>query len=304
VQPTHKILDEALDFFTFFISNLLTIDMLGTSKMDVVEMQLPALKLLASRCPLVIGHRGYCHLAPENTLPSFDLALSAGADLVELDCRPSKDGALMVIHDRELDRTTDVRRSWKKRHVAVELRTAAEIQSLDAGRWFNRKFAGTKVPLLSEALETIQAGSVTLIERKAGSTTDVIGLLREKNLINHVVVQSFDWEFLRLFHELEPSQALGALGPPTRLAHGEKPPRISKKLSLWWLAELAKTGAQVAVWNRRVSKGAIEKAQQWGLKVWVYTINDSRLAGRLLALGVHGIITNKIALVQRVRDSI
>src|SRR5689334_14448743 len=180
--------------------------------MNTANPQLPALVLLAARRPLVIGHRGYCHLAPENTLPSFELALTAGADMIELDCRLSKDGTLVVIHDRELDRTTDARRRWKHRHVPVESRTTAEIQSLDAGSWFNRRFAGTKVPLLSQALDTIQAGSVTLIERKAGSPADLSRLLGENRLLNHVVVQSFDWEFLRQYHELEPSQVLGALG--------------------------------------------------------------------------------------------
>jgi len=270
--------------------------------LHALDTSLPALKLLASLRPLVIGHRGYCHLAPENTLPSFESALAAGADLIELDCRPSKDGVLVVIHDRELDRTTDARRRWKQRHVAVESRTAQEIQSLDAGRWFDRKFAGAKVPLLSEALETIQARSVTLIERKSGAAAELSRLLREKSLINHIVVQSFDWAFLRQFHELEPSQVLGALGPPTRLAGGEQPPRISKKLDTRWLDEMAKTGARVVVWNRRVSKRAIQYGQQRGFKVWVYTINDSRLARHLLGLGVNGIITNKIALVQRARE--
>ncbi len=267
--------------------------------MDVVETQLPALNLLSGRRLLVIGHRGYCHLAPENTLPSFELALAAGADLIELDCRPSRDGILVVIHDRELDRTTDSRRRWKQRHVPVQSRPATELQSLDAGSWFDQKFAGTKIPLLSEALETIQAKSITLIERKAGSPADLSRLLREKHLINHVVVQSFDWEFLRQFHELEPDQVLGALGPPTRFADGKKPPRISKKLDTRWLDELAKTGARIVVWNRRVSKRAVQAAQQRGLRVWIYTINDSRLARDLLALGVNGIITNKIALMQR-----
>src|SRR2546423_4991809 len=100
------------------------------------DSDLPALKLIASARPLVIGHRGYCQFAPENTLPSFKLAIEAGADLIELDFRKSKDGVLIVIHDAELDRTTNARRRWRKRRIKVEMRTALEIQSLDAGSWF------------------------------------------------------------------------------------------------------------------------------------------------------------------------
>src|SRR6266436_3236922 len=101
-------------------------------------MSSAALRLIASPRPLVIGHRGYSRVAPENTLPSFRQAMSAGADLVELDFHQAKDGTLVVIHDAELDRTTNARAWWGGRHIPVATRTAAELLSLDAGRWFHR----------------------------------------------------------------------------------------------------------------------------------------------------------------------
>jgi glycerophosphoryl diester phosphodiesterase len=266
---------------------------------NIAETNIPALKLLASAQPLVIGHRGYCQLAPENTLPSFKLALEAGADLVELDYRDSKDGQLVVIHDAHLDRTTDSRRRWRRRRIKIETRTAAELQTLEAGSWFALNYAGTKIPLLSEALDLIQKTCVTLIERKAGEPDACIRLLREKDLINRVIVQSFDWEYLRAFHEQEPKQVLGALGPPSRMAAGRKRPRIRQRLSAAWLDELGKSGAKVVVWNKQVSRQAIHLAHQRGLKVWIYTINSSGLAKRLLGLGVDGLITNNVRLIQR-----
>src|SRR5947207_5272405 len=123
----------------------------GVWHMKASETNLPALKLLNSKRPLVIGHRGYCQFAPENTLPSFKLAMAAGADLVELDYWHTKDGKLLVIHDGELDRTTDATNRWRQSHIKVENKTAAEIQQLDGGSWFDPKYAGTKLPLLSEA---------------------------------------------------------------------------------------------------------------------------------------------------------
>src|SRR5438270_13634741 len=99
-------------------------------------MTCAAEKLLDQKRPLVIGHRGYCAIAPENTLPSFKLALEAGADLIELDYQHSKDGVPIVIHDRLLDRTTDARKKWRRRRIKVSRTTAAEIQTLDAGTWF------------------------------------------------------------------------------------------------------------------------------------------------------------------------
>ena len=255
--------------------------------------------LITSKRPLIIGHRGYSQLAPENTMPSFKLAMAAGADLVELDYHHTKDGKLIVIHDRDLDRTTDARTRWAQKRIKVASKTAAEIQSLDAGSWFDAKYAGTKIPLLDEALDTIQQDSVTLIERKHGDPTSCINLLRHKDLINKVVVQSFDWEFLRQFHEQEPDQVLGALGPPTLLADRKKPFGMGKKFSRAWVDDLQKTGAKVAVWNRQISKHGVQLAHERGLKVWVYTINDPALANRLLDLGVDGLITNNTSLMLR-----
>ena len=272
---------------------------LAALNMNASEPNLPALKLVASRRPLVIGHRGYCQLAPENTLPSFKLALAAGADLVELDYYHSRDGKLVVIHDHELDRTTDATNRWRRSKIPVESKTAAELQSLDAGSWFDPKYAGTKIPLLAEALDTIQKESVTLIERKGGAPTDCIRLLREKNLINKVVVQSFDWEYLRAFHAQEPKQVLGALGPPGRLADGTPSSGKPKELSAAWLDKLQPTGAKVVVWIDKVSRETVQLAHQRGLKVWVYTIDDPAQANALLDMGVDGIITNNTSLIRK-----
>ncbi len=254
----------------------------------------PTLKLVAESRPLIIGHRGYCALAPENTLPSFLLALNAGADLVELDYHETKDGVPLVIHDDTLDRTTDARKRWSRRRIRVAGRTAAEIQTLDAGNWFDKKFAGARTPLLAEALDLIcWCGGHTVIEHKSGDPETLARLLRERNAIDKVVVISFDWEFLQEIHTLEPDLLLGALGRPERLTNGRRPARLVRTLDARWLEELRKTGAKLAVWNRQVPEPAIRLAHEQGLKVWVYTVNETRVAKRLTGIGVDGIITNR-----------
>ena len=253
-----------------------------------------ARKLLAQRRPLIIGHRGFCAIAPENTLPSFQLALNAGADLVELDYHQTRDGIPLVIHDETLDRTTNARTRWRQRRIRVADRTAAEIQALDAGSWFEKKFTGTTAPLLIEALDLICGrGGVAVIEHKSGDAETLAKLLRKRNVIDRVVVISFDWQFLRQVHRLESNLLLGALGRPERLTDGRKPSRLSRKLDVRWLAELEKTGAELAVWNRQVPEPAIRLAHERGLKVWVYTVDKSGMAKRLTGTGVDGIITNR-----------
>lgn len=261
-----------------------------------------AIKVFNAKRTLIIGHRGYPQFAPENTIPSWKLAIEAGSDMQELDYYHTKDNQLIVIHDTTLDRTTDATNRWGGKKIAIATRTAAELQSLDAGSWFDKMYAGTKLPLLSEAVDFIQGhGGITLIERKQGDPAACVKMLHEKNLINDVVVQAFDWQYLKQFRELEPKQLLGALGPPNLMPDGSKPPADrSKDLSKEWLDDLKKTGANAVVWNDKVSKEAVKEAHKRGLKVWVYTINDSEAANKLLDMGVDGLITNNTGLLWRV----
>jgi glycerophosphoryl diester phosphodiesterase len=273
---------------------------LDATQLPAQAMKSPALDLVQARRPLIIAHRGYSSVAPENTSPAFKLAIAAGADLVELDTHHSKDGVPMVLHDNTLDRTTDATNRWSGVKVGIAAKSVAELKTLDAGKWFDAQFTGTAVPSLAEALETIQGGGgMTLIERKEGDAATLAGLLTEKKLINHVVVQSFDWQFLREFHALRPGQVLGALGVPKCFADGRKPASKDKFLHAHWLDELAKTGASVVVWNKDVTTESVALAHQRGLKVWVYTIDDPKLANELLDMGVDGIITNNPGLLWR-----
>src|SRR5690606_38437300 len=91
---------------------------------------------------LTIGHRGVMGVAPENTLRSFVAAQEAGLDVIELDLHLSKDGALVVMHDTTVDRTTDGT-------GLVAERTLDELRALDAGQ-------GERIPLFDEVLEAVR----------------------------------------------------------------------------------------------------------------------------------------------------
>lgn len=249
-------------------------------------------ELLRSPRPLVIAHRGYSGAAPENTLPSFAAATLAGADMVELDYHHTADGAPIVLHDATLDRTTDAPARWGGERLRVADRTVAELQTLDAGRWFDARFAGTRLPLLAEALDAIAPHALTLVERKHGDARTGVEFLRRRGEINRVVVQSFDWDYLRDFHALAPEQVLGALGPVAR-ADGAPLTEEEKRLGPVQLERLAAVGASVAVWSHiHVTADSVREAHARGLKVWVYTVNDLATARHVLALGVDGVITN------------
>jgi glycerophosphoryl diester phosphodiesterase len=266
--------------------------------MNTPAAESTAERLLSEKRPLVIGHRGFSMVAPENTLASFELAIASGADLVELDYYHAKDGVPVVIHDGTLDRTTDGTNQFGESKIRIETKTSKEITNLDAGSWFSPRYSKERLPLLSEALDLIQKKGVTLIERKAGDAKACVELLREKNLINAVIVQAFDWKYLADFHALEPKQVLGALGPPST-KDGKRLADDEKVLSPLWVDEAQKAGAQAVVWNRSVNPAAIDYAHSKGLKVWIYTIDESNLANQLLDAGVDGIITDNPPLIWR-----
>ena len=238
-----------------------------------------AADLIAEPRVLVIAHRGASAEAPENTLPAFQAALDANSDLVELDYVHSSDGVPLVIHDGTLDRTTNAEAVFGGRDIAVDSKPLAELLRLDAGSWFNRKFAGTGLPTLEESLELIQTRSITLVERKAGDAKTCVELLERKRLVSRVVVQSFDWDYLADCHHRAPQLVLGALG--------------SKEVTPVRLAAIARTGAKVVGWSEKdLDRAAVDKLHNGGYRVWAYTVDDRRRASELVDLGVDGIITN------------
>jgi glycerophosphoryl diester phosphodiesterase len=252
--------------------------------------------LLESPRALVIAHRGYSSAAPENTLGAFRLAVASGADLVELDYHHSRDGVPVVIHDRTLDRTTDAVARWGGKDLHVADRSAAELATLDAGRWFDGRTV-ERLPTLADALELLtSAKAVTLIERKAGEAATLAQLLRERGWVNRVVVQSFDWNFLRDLHALLPEQILAALGPPHVRRDGAAPLRDGQPDDAVW-NELTAAGVRFVVWDRNLTAANIAAAHARGLKVWIYTIDEPAMARELRTRGIDGFITNNPAIV-------
>src|SRR5262245_54144840 len=172
--------------FVFFVSFVVPY----TASSTVAAEPTPAQKLIATPRVLIAAHRGNSSVCPENTLPAFQSALDARADLVELDYFHSADGVPVVIHDEILDRTTNAEAVLGQPKLLIGDLRLADIQKLDVGLWFDAKFAKTKLPTLAESLDLIQTRSVTLIERKAGDAKTLVKLLEDKQLLDQVVVQA------------------------------------------------------------------------------------------------------------------
>jgi glycerophosphoryl diester phosphodiesterase len=143
------------------------------------------------------AHRGAAGLAPENTLAAFRMAMELGADAAELDLQAAKDGAVVVIHDDTVDRTTDGR-------GRIGDLTLAEIKRLDAGAKFGAAFRGERIPTLRELIDLVKSSGnprfrlnleIKFAEGREGQPADleerVLAVLRETGFVDRVITQSF-----------------------------------------------------------------------------------------------------------------
>ena len=136
--------------------------------------------------PIVIAHRGLDETYPENTIIAFKAALEKGM-AIEIDVRGTKDEELVVVHDDTVDRTTDGSGS-------VANMTLAELKALDAGSWWDAKFAGERIPTLMETFDAVQqygtAETTLIIEMKTldpGCINKICAGLAERGLLGSTV---------------------------------------------------------------------------------------------------------------------
>ncbi|WP_349408871.1 glycerophosphodiester phosphodiesterase [Pseudalkalibacillus sp. SCS-8] len=161
----------------------------------------------------VVAHRGAAGYAPENTIAAFEKAVDMDSDYIELDVQMSKDGQLVVIHDTTVDRTTDG--TGKVGDLTYDA-----LRELDAGSWFAPEFKGEHLPTLGEVLDEFRGKTKFLIELKApslypGIEEKVAKALEARDMDDpeddSVIVQSFDFNSMKMFNELNDDVPVGVL---------------------------------------------------------------------------------------------
>jgi glycerophosphoryl diester phosphodiesterase len=160
-----------------------------------------------NRACLVIAHRGASAYAPENTPAAFDLALEQGARDLELDVHLTADAHLVIIHDDTVDRTSDG-------HGPVAAHTLAALRALDAGAWFDARFAGQRIPVLAEVLNRYKGRAHLHVELKARSPAlarRTAEIVREHGMTGEVTITSFQRERLEEMRACAPELPMGWL---------------------------------------------------------------------------------------------
>ncbi|MFD7406620.1 glycerophosphodiester phosphodiesterase [Streptomyces sp. NPDC059866] len=212
---------------------------------------------------LTIGHRGVMGVAPENTLRSFVAAEQAGLDVIELDLHLSKDGALVVLHDTEVDRTTDGT-------GPVAEKTLAELRALDAGQ-------GERIPVFKEVLDAVDAPLQAEIKDVAAARA-LAEVMRERDLVERIEVSSFHDE---------------AIAEIARLLPGVRTALIGSRYGTDIVERAVEAGAATVCLNiRRLTLEVVEHAREAGLRIIGWVVNTQEHLRLVRALELDGATTD------------
>lgn len=238
---------------------------------------------------LRIGHRGGGALAPENTLVAFKRTVEVGVDFVEFDVLDLDDGTLVLAHSDDLHEVSHGRADGRVRPLRLdELREAAP-----------------GLPTLEEALEFLSTAEVGLHAdiKSPRHGRDIALALRRHGVVERTVASSFWTSALRDLRAEEPQLALGITYPEDRRGLARRrlltplvpsvvavlARALPRRLPRW----LRSTGATVAMLHYAVlSRAAVGRCHESGAGVWAWTVNDADELGRVVDLGVDGVISD------------
>ncbi|OAM88405.1 glycerophosphodiester phosphodiesterase family protein [Termitidicoccus mucosus] len=292
----------------FIIAALLAAFVTSADAADDAKLAAPTVQFSIPRSP-VVGHRGASFDHPENTLASFRGAVAAGADGCEFDVHATADGALVIIHDKSLNRTTDIvapiGSKGKPEKVPVAEKTLAEIKALKiralADRpWKVKAFAAERIPTLAETLALLKpsaAATRPVVEIKAEQIEpQVIAALRDAGLYDRAVIISFSQAVVKAVRRLAPDL------PVAWLYGGEKDDDRTP-------AELADFISQTAreldtplldLSHKILTREVVAALHRRGFTVWAWTVDEPDRVKELLDWGVASITTNKPAQLKQV----
>ncbi|MDD7201105.1 MAG: glycerophosphodiester phosphodiesterase [Sphaerochaetaceae bacterium] len=227
----------------------------------------------------IVAHRGYSGCYPENTMLSFQKAVEAKTDEIELDVQLTKDHQVVVIHDEKVDRTTDGVGN-------VRDFTLKEIQKLDASKAWNGQFPSQHIPSFEEYCEWASGQPVvTNIELKTGLVyypdieQKAIGILEKYHLIGKVMFSSFNHLSLVNAKQICPEIPVGALVGKNGIVNAGF---YCKKFGFEFYHPSYEA----------LDDGKVKEIHDHGIKMNVWTVNGMCELEKLQRWGARGVITN------------
>lgn len=234
--------------------------------------------------PHIVAHRGGGKLAPENTLAAIDTGARFGHTMIEFDVKLSQDGQIFLLHDDNLERTSN---GWG---VAGRL-PWSDLLQVDAGSWFSRDFKGEPLPLLSQVAQRCREhGMMANIEIKPTTGTGP--------LTGETVARAARELWAEMTPPLLSSFDINALAAAQQAA-----PELPRGLLLdeWrddWRALTTQLGCvSIHLNHRLLDEARIAALKDAGLRILVYTVNKPERAAELLRAGVDAICTDRIDII-------
>lgn len=229
----------------------------------------------------ITAHRGNTLLAPENTLPALDYAIEAHSDAAEIDIQQTKDGILILMHDRSLKRITGVNQEVG----ALSLR---ELKQLDAGAWFSHEFIHTPIPTLEEALKLCR-GRIQLIldikvyHKTQGLEEALVALIEQYDFENQCLISSTDHKVLKRVKALNPNIKTGLI--------------LSTLYGNYYEMKFID---YYSIRSPYITKSEVDNAHRQGKEIHAWTVNTISEIERMKSLGVDSIITDNPILTREV----
>ena len=228
----------------------------------------------------VTAHRGASVFYPENTMSAFVGAKKLGADWIELDVQETKDKEVIVIHDTNFKRTTGVdKNTWEL--------TYEDVEKLDAGSFFDKKYKKEKIPLLKDVVEFAKENSIRLnIEIKPTGhekalEKEVVDIINEENFEDSCVITSQVYDVLK------------------------KVKKYDKKVKTVYVMSLAygditslKDADNFSIEAMSVTRKLVKKVHNEGKELYAWTVNSKESINNMIDLNVDNIITDDITLAK------
>ncbi len=220
-----------------------------------------------------LAHRGASAYAPENTMAAFFMGLEMRASGIETDVRATSDGALVLLHDRTVDRTTD------GAGEIAEL-SLAEAQRLDAGVRFGERYCGERIPLLGDFLRYLgrRAGVLAIEIKAAGIEADVLGEIKAHSVFEQATITAFEYETLVNMRRLDSRIRIGWL---VREVNGETH-RMLKEIG----------AQQVCPRADVVNTELVSAYKAMGYDVRAWGVKDEQTMEQCFFAGVDGMTVN------------
>lgn len=234
-------------------------------------------QLIPENRPLIVGHRGASHDAPENTLASINLAWKQNADAAEIDIYLTTDHKVVVIHDENTKRVSGI-------SMDVSKSNADDLRKLDVGSWKNKAFEKEKIPFLEEILATIPDGKYLFIEIKCGPeiVPFLKPILEKSGKIKQCLLISFQMDAIVEAKKCLPEVPMYFLSEKIT---PEEFPNVVKQLKQYNLQGLD-------LYHLSITPQLMSLCKTEKIPVAAWTVDKPETAKKMEELGVFAITTN------------